>query len=208
MAAYASPNANTEERTQCKSPTQVAETNANQFRCTTPHNHEGYPQDFNMWTMTPEISNPNPPIPVTAQTPPNQVNPSEARGAQPSTGNQSTPHIHGNNVYPPQFVTDLNNKLDYVISQVTKIDQLEQQFANMNNDLSLIKRQQSAFESSLNFLSDKFDEQIVVSSGINDKITDLERESQRLRSECKSLYVTVTDLQSRSMRDNLLFTGI
>ena len=52
----------------------------------------------------------------------------------------------------------------------------------MNSDLSLIKRQQSAFESSLNSLCHKFDEQILVSSGVRAATNESKKNAKQMRN--------------------------
>ena len=160
--------------------------------------------------MTPEPINPNIPVQIAMPVHFNHQSPiaCESCPAPTTRNNVNTPTLIDSDQYHSKFIAEINSKLDFVISKVTKIDELEQQFSNMNSYIILIKQQQSAFETSLSFFSEKFDEQLRSSSRVSEQISDIERETQRLHAECSNLRETVCDLQTRSLRDNLLFTGI
>ena len=177
----------------------------NQHSYTTTQQGNGYPQ---VWSMTPGPTNPNQPVHVPTYL--TQQGYGESYNLQPLTNVNQTQLHPANASEPgtPHYIMEINKKLDYVISKVSKIDELEQQFSAMNNDILLIKQQQTVFDTSLSFLADKFDEHTLSYNRVNEKLTIFDRESKRLSEECKSIQDTVTDLQTRSMRDNLLFTGI
>ena len=90
----------------------------------------------------------------------------ESRPAMTTRNNVNTPTVIEPDQCHSMFIAEINSKLDFVISKVTKIDELEHQFSNMNSDITLIKQQQSAFETSLSFFSEKFDEQLRSSSRV------------------------------------------
>ena len=132
------------------------------------------PQGYNVWAMTPEPINPNIPVQIAMPEHLNHQSPiaCESRLAPTTRNNVNTPTLIDSDQYHSKFIAEINSKLDFVISKVTKIDELEHQFSNMNSDIILIKQQQSAFETSLSFFPEKFDEQLRSSSRVSEQISE------------------------------------
>jgi hypothetical protein len=116
----------------------------------------------------------------------------------------------------------LNKKIDNVVEKMDKLDIIESRLTNMEvsvitmkNDMKEVKNQITEMDIGLSFLNTKYEENKMDMKEMNDKMgrmmdmTDsLYEDNERLKKDYKELQDKQIEMQSRSMRDNLIFTGI
>lgn len=108
----------------------------------------------------------------------------------------------------------LCTKLDSVFKKLEKLDIIEQRLQNfetsintVTKDVKVLKDQMKDIDTSLNFINDKFEENIQRVDEITLSVEEMKAENASLREEINGLNEKHVDLQARSMRDNLIFTG-
>lgn len=131
-----------------------------------------------------------------------------------------------------QFVMSiaiLNKKMDSVLEQLKKLDvieakmdKLETKGMRMETRVTVVEKKNIELENSVSFVSGKFDnlqtkckEIDTVSSNISTTVKHQEQIIEKLsedvssiRNERDNLKESVTDLQCRSMKNNLIFSGL
>ena len=155
---------------------------------------------------------------------------SDAHDDQPLQGNiASTPLPSAPILVPTVNSLGIQNKLDHIIARLhkldtidavsAKLDKLEQRIVNFEDKLATVENKTTELENSVKFLSDQYDTQQTsfqevkelgdtliqshqkVMKEVENVVTNLVKEKEQLRE-------TVTDLQWRSMKTNLIFTGL
>jgi hypothetical protein len=133
-------------------------------------------------------------------------------------------------INPPKIITDeLNAKIDFILSKVSKLDHIEAQQATIVTRLNTIESkiyqntQQintvnikiQEVELSQSMLSDKYDSLICSSKDNNVAIEAIQGELKKvndinktLKKKNQDLQSDITDLRCRSMRDNIVILGI
>lgn len=133
-------------------------------------------------------------------------------------------------VTPSQFETinytekidQLSNKLDKVFNKLQKLDQIESKLlkfettiGSVMNDVKTLKSKVDEMDEGVSFLNVKFEENTEQVNEMHNCVKnlvsendDLKHELVNMKSEFNALSERNLELQSRSMRDNLIFTGI
>ena len=71
--------------------------------------------------------------------------------------------------------------------------------------LDILSSQVSELKTSVDFAHKEIEDMMVENTEVKDKVRDLTRKVDNLANERENLSNRITDLQARSMRDNLLF---
>ena len=121
---------------------------------------------------------------------------------------------------------NLASKLDHVCAKLEKLDSIEKRLTSLeasmvtvNDDMKQVKQQTQDMENSMTLMNDQFEEHKSDLTGLQNTVQTLTMACKADSDEIKAditklscLYTTLQDkhldLQTRSMRDNLVFTGI
>lgn len=182
-------------------------------------NSQGYVQSLNMNSyQTPPGSFYSPPPPLQQQQQQQFFHSQQSHSAQLSPGVTQQPQSQ---MQFQQFIIDRLNSLD---NRLNKLDSIEQQLTSLSSKLSSMDTRVTSLESSVHEVNSRmneveagraFDSQI--NEEIKGKQQDIVKILEKERSDIKKLSTEydklkgvsdeLTDLQSRSMRSNLLFFG-
>jgi hypothetical protein len=128
--------------------------------------------------------------------------------------NLITPQPSSNTVLNQKMDT-LAMKLDSVVTKLSKLDVIEMKLAtldasvsDMKEDIKGLKTQTVTMDSSLTMMNETVEQNKNKLEGMEDNINDLKTTVDYLRNENDFLKKQQIDQQIRSMRDNLIFTGI
>ncbi|KAK3102089.1 hypothetical protein FSP39_008647 [Pinctada imbricata] len=115
----------------------------------------------------------------------------------------------------------INKKLDTILQKLSKLDDLESKFSdiqasvqNMDCRVKNMEQKSKDFEKSLDFVAAEVDDLKAqkyndITMGPKDENLDgLYDELEKLRAENSEMKRSIEDLQCRSMKNNLIFTGI
>lgn len=142
--------------------------------------------------------------------------------SQLQTQNSKWQHIDSALQNQNLALQDQNTRMLNIEHQVTEINNLKQTVSHIQNDVQIINSEMkdthktvSEYEKSIKAYSDKYDE-IIRDKEYSDSIIDelcervrtLEHENDSLNQKQSKTEYSLVDLQCRSMRDNLIFTGI
>lgn len=119
-------------------------------------------------------------------------------------------------------IDQLSAKLDFMCGKLKKLDEIDSRMSSFESSIGAVlqevtklKSQTSEMEKGLTFMNDKFEQSKKDVSDIKREVNDLVRENSTLKDEVlnmstdlQSLKERQIELQSRTMRDNLIFTGI
>ena len=132
------------------------------------------------------------------------------------------------NIPPPQasvtpnWLPELINDVKHIKLSLTKLDQIEKtvntihmKVTDLENKVNVIEPRVTEVEKSCSFISDENDNRKKELDRAKSEIvklkydcTNMKTDADMLRQKNAALESKVTDLESRSMRDNLLFYGI
>jgi hypothetical protein len=120
---------------------------------------------------------------------------------------------------------ETNRKLDIIMEKLGKLDKIEEQLSRLDGSVKQIEqrvtgmeRKSAEFEKSVNFMSGKIDEFQASCSKIKSVSEEVVKHDRTLKMLCNGmdemnkmrmeLKETVEDLQCRSMKHNLVFSGL
>ena len=145
------------------------------------------------------------------------TSPSTSKSTSPSA---STPKTKGTK-QNTQSDDVINRKLDAILEKLTKLDALEEKFVKMEGNVKKIddrvsemERRSSEFEKAMIFISKSVDDLNKRVDDIGNAHTDsgdagqMQSDLHKLMDENKQMRDTITDLKCRSMKNNLIFTGL
>lgn len=119
------------------------------------------------------------------------------------------------NTQAPAWAQDLISKVDFLTSKLNKLDDIDSRLSvldnkidSVNRDVNTVKNRVEELEKSTQFISETFDELSVKTDEAVSERTGIKKEIVKLTIENKQLREDITDMQARSMRDNLLFFGL
>ena len=130
------------------------------------------------------------------------------QSASPSFNHQmSSPNGHMPD-QPPEWAKTLISKVDTLTSKLNKLDTIANSVNGLHDDFQMLQIRVGELEKSQKFLSDHYDKEKKSTTKKTNDIDDLKSVVNKLEGNNKDLCDTILDLQSRSMRDNLLFMGV
>ncbi|XP_069114412.1 uncharacterized protein [Argopecten irradians] len=108
----------------------------------------------------------------------------------------------------PGWALSLMEKVEGINKRLGKLDLIERSLSEVKTDVKNLGDRVGEVEKSQQFLSDKFEQDNKEMKSLSMEINSIKAHLDTTLLQCKNLSKSVVDLQSRSMRDNLLFFGI
>ena len=112
-------------------------------------------------------------------------------------------------------ITNIEGHINDLTNVKRDMVRVENRVELMNNGMKKTDERMRDYEQSLQVFNDKCEDVMSDSratdaavNSLYDKVKQLEADRQKLNESNQRLNETVIDLQCRSMRDNLIFTGI
>lgn len=157
---------------------------------------------------------------------PNIVQPSPTSPAQfgwyPGTPQQFQPIMQSSMNENDSKLDSLTRKVDMIFQRLSVIDKLSDKLNKFDNtvqkmieSVDAVTKRVDEVEKSMDFINKQFEKNKTDVDTVKTKITDIRHENEgqndaiaRLQADLDDLYEKHIDLQTRSMRENLIFTGI
>ena len=142
--------------------------------------------------------------------------------SQLQTQNSKWQHIDSTLQNQNVALQDQNTRMLNIEHQVTEINNLKQTVSHIQNDVQTINSEMkkthetmNEYDRSIKAYSDKYDEILrdkdysnLIIDELCERVRTLEYENDSLNQKQSKTEYSLVDLQCRSMRDNLIFTGI
>ena len=127
-------------------------------------------------------------------------------------GKRSRPTVPVENQSPPAQLSQ--EHIQAILDGVSEFRNVKRELAGINEKLlklhmlDILSSQVSELKTSVDFAHKEIEDMKVENTELKDKVRDLTRKVDNLANERENLSNRITDLQARSMRDNLLFFGV
>lgn len=119
----------------------------------------------------------------------------------------ASPPAHSNTAQPA-WVDQLMTKINDLDVKISKIDKVSEDLSSLCNKIESIQNRVSHLEKFTGNMGNTIGDIRKAQNDIKSSVKDTGKEIQEMRRVNEQLQDQITDLQARSMRDNLLFFGL